>query len=85
MKRITPLTLSVVLAAAACTDAPVERSATTAPGKARLTMSSLPAHASTVCVANVRARDEIVASSAAIDNRQAKLDALDVVIDDTCY
>ena len=84
MKRLTPLTVTAVVLAAACTDKPVERSGITAPGKLRLTMSSLPGNASTVCVANVRARDALLARPVG-DAQQAKLEALDVVIDDTCY
>jgi hypothetical protein len=86
MKRLTPLTLSAVLFTAACSDQPLDRVSTTAPGKPHLTMSALPGDASKVCVANVRARDELLAKPATdVTNRQDKLDALDVVIDDTCF
>jgi hypothetical protein len=79
------LTLSIVLAAAACTDNPADRALTTAPGKPRLSMSTLPSDASTICVANVRARDELLAHAPAEGASSSKLDALGAVIEDTCY
>ena len=85
MKRLTPLTLSIVLAAAACTDNPADRALTTAPGKPRLSMSTISSDASTICVANVRARDQLLAQPLAEGASSSKIGALDAVIEDTCY
>ena len=74
----------LICLAAACTDARPEKSSSlvTAPGKPALTMSTLPSDASTVCVATVRQRDQLIAKPAA--GGAADLDALNAVIDDVC-
>lgn len=83
MKRPTHLVLAVlVISAAACTDKPIEKASLTSPGRARLTMSSLPSNASTVCVAAVKERDGLLAKS---ELKTDRLEALDALVDDTCY
>ena len=83
MKRPTSLVLAaVVVMAAACTDKPIEKSSLTSPGRARLTMSSLPPNASTVCVAAVKERDGLLAKS---ELKTDRIDALDALVEDTCY
>ena len=83
MKRPTPLVLAAVAAvAAACTDKPIEKTSLTSPGRARLTMSSLPPNASTVCVAAVKERDGLLAKS---ELKTDRIDALDALVEDTCY
>jgi len=79
--------LSIAFAAGACTDkVPGERTTSlTAPGKARLTMSNLPGDASTVCVSAVSQRDQLMASDVTGDARATKLEALDALVQDTCY
>jgi len=67
---------------AACTDKPIEKASLTSPGRARLTMSSLPSTASTVCVAAVKERDGLLAKS---ELKTDRLDALDALVEDTCY
>ena len=85
MKRFTPLVLAVVLAAA-CTDKPDEKSTTTAPLRPRLTMASLPSNASTICVAAVKERDQLLAPGGdGLGSKQARLGALDALVEDTCY
>ena len=85
MKRPAKAVLvALVVTAAACTDKPVEKAANlTSPGRARLTMSSLPPDASTVCVAAVKQRDGLLASSD--PKPEGRLDALDALVEDTCY
>jgi len=70
------------VSASACTDKPVEKANLTSPGRPRLTMSSLPSSASTVCVAAVKERDGLFAKS---DLKTDRLDALDALVEDTCY
>jgi hypothetical protein len=79
--------VSIALAAMACSDkVPGEHTAgPTAPGRARLTMSNLPSDASTVCVSAVSQRDQLLASDVTSDARQTKLEALDALVQDTCY
>jgi hypothetical protein len=76
--------VSLVVTVAACTDKPVEKTSLTSPGRPRLTMSSLPASASTVCAAAVKERDGLLA---AVRNPKsvARIDALDALVEDTCY
>ena len=84
MKRPTQLVLAsvVAIAAAACTDKPIEKASLTSPGKPRLTMSSLPSGASSVCVAAVKERDGLLAKS---ELKTDRIDALDALVEDTCY
>jgi len=74
--------LLVVCAVAGCTDKPIEKASLTSPGRARLTMSSLPPNASTVCVAAVKERDGLLAKS---ELKTDRIDALDALVEDTCY
>jgi hypothetical protein len=69
--------------AAACTDdRPLKAPLVTAPPRPALTMSTLPSDASTVCVASVRQRDQLLAKPGTAG--AANLDALNAVIDDVC-
>jgi hypothetical protein len=70
--------------AAACTDDHATKSSSlvTAPSKPALTMSTLPNDASTVCVASVRQRDQLLAKPAAAS--ATDVSALNAVIDDVC-
>jgi len=72
---------ALLILAAACTDErPDKRSGlVTAPGRPALTLKTLPANASTVCVASVRKRDQLLAKTPT-----ASHDALDAAIDDIC-
>ena len=74
----------LICLATACTDdhPATKSSSLTAPSKPALTMSNLPSDASTVCVATVRQRDQVIAKPAA--GGAADLDALNAVIDDVC-
>jgi len=70
--------------AAACKDErPMKSALITAPSKPALTMSTLPSDASTVCVASVRKRDQLLAKPHSTPGA-ANLAALDAVIDDVC-
>jgi hypothetical protein len=48
-------------------------------------MSNLPSDASTVCVSAVSQRDQLTASDVTGDARATKLEALDALVQDTCY
>ena len=79
--RIATLSFVLVLAVA-CSDDKNGRQSnglTTSPGNPRLTMKTVPANASTVCVASVRKRDEVLAKNPKADHA-----ALDAVIEDVC-
>ena len=83
MKPSVKVVLALLVSgAAACTDKPVERTNLTSPGRPRLTMSSLPANASTVCVAAVKERDGLLAKN---ELKTDRVDALDALVEDTCY
>ena len=84
MKRPTKVLLAALVLSmlAACTDKPIEKTSLTSPGRARLTMSSLPSNASTVCVAAVKERDGLLAKS---ELKTDRIDALDALVEDTCY
>jgi uncharacterized lipoprotein YajG len=71
--------------AAACSndDRPTKSTLVTAPPRPALTMRNLPSDASTVCVASVRRRDQLLAKPQAA-NASSNLAALDAVIDDVC-
>ena len=75
---LVPVVAVCVLAA--CSDKQLEKTATTAPGKPRLSLQTLPNTASSVCRANVAARDRLVIKG----GDQSQLTALDAVIDDVC-
>ena len=70
--------------AAACNndDRPVKSALVTAPPRPALTMRTLPSDASTVCVASVRKRDQLLAKPGSTTS--TNLAALDAVIDDVC-
>ena len=85
MKRTTLLVLAVVAASVSCTDKQTEKTNLTSPTHSRLSVATLPAGASTVCVAAVKERDQLVASSASAAMKQSRMDALDALVDDTCY
>ena len=79
--RFVVLSALLVLAAA-CTDDKKNRqrsSLITGPSKPTLTLRNLPAGASTICVATVRKRDQLLAK-----NSLAPHAALDATIDDVC-
>ena len=85
MKRTTPVVLAVLVASLSCTDKHTEKTNLTSPTRSRLSMSTLPAGASTVCVAAVKDRDQLVASPATAAEKQTRMDALDALVEDTCY
>jgi hypothetical protein len=71
----------LIVVAVACTDEhPARRSSlVTAPGGPALTLKTLPANASTVCVASVRKRDQLLAKTPTANHA-----ALDAAIEDIC-
>jgi hypothetical protein len=71
------------LAAACQDDKPLRSGLVTAPSKPALTMSTLPSDASTVCVASVRQRDQLLAKPQG-GAGPTSIAALDAVIDDVC-
>jgi hypothetical protein len=84
MKRTAQVAVALfVVTASACTDRPAGKPNLTSPGRPRLTMSSLPSDASTVCVAAVKERDGVLAKHQSKD--ASRIDALDALVDDTCY
>jgi hypothetical protein len=73
---------ALLLLAAACTDDKKNRqrsSLITGPSKPALSLRNLPANASTICVASVRKRDQLLAKNPAAPHA-----ALDATIDDVC-
>jgi len=86
MKRLPPLAVIALVVAAGCAERPNEKSTTTAPPRSRLTVGTLPANASTVCVAAVKERDQLLAGgNDGATPQQERVKALDAVVDDTCY
>jgi hypothetical protein len=85
MKRATPIVLAVLVASVSCTDKQTEKTNLTSPTRSRLSMSTLPAGASTVCVSAVKERDQLVASTVTTEMKQTRMDALDALVEDTCY
>jgi len=84
MRYPVAATAALLCLAAACTDdRPVKAPLVTAPPRPALTMSTLPSDASTVCVASVRQRDQLLAKPQS-SARTTNLAALDAVIDDVC-
>jgi hypothetical protein len=71
------------LAAACSNDKPMKSALVTAPPRPALTMSTLPHDASTICVASVRRRDQLLAKPQASTTATSRA-ALDAVIDDVC-
>lgn len=80
--------LALVLVLAACTDEPIEKKvlAPSTTKSAELTAESLSSGVSTVCAANVKARDEMRAARGGNvrASQTEELTALDAMIDDTC-
>jgi hypothetical protein len=73
---------ALLVLAAACTDERRNRQSngfTTSPKAPLLTMKNLPANASTICIANVRKRDQVLAKNPAANHA-----ALDAAIEDVC-
>jgi hypothetical protein len=73
---------ALLVLAAACTDDKKNRqrsSLITGPSKPTLTLRNLPAGSSTICVASVRKRDQLL-----VKNPSAPHAALDATIDDVC-
>jgi hypothetical protein len=86
MKRPALLACVVLMSLAACTDKHVDQANMTAPSHTRLTTASLPSDASTVCVAAVKERDQLLApSTKTSESVQTRIDALDALVEDTCY
>jgi len=79
--RFAALGVLIILAAACSDDKRNQPAAglTTSPSAPRLTMKNLPSSASTICVANVRKRDDVLSKNPTADH-----DALDAAIDDVC-
>ena len=91
MRISTMLPLRLAFAAAtlclatACKDErPVSSTLTTAPQRPALTLRNLPADAPTICVANVRQRDRLLAIAHRTAAITRDITALDDVIDDVC-
>jgi len=74
---------ALLVLAAACTDDKKNRqqrsSLITGPSKPMLTLRNLPVGSSTICVATVRKRDQLLAKSITAPHA-----ALDATIDDVC-
>jgi len=86
---VVPIRLSFAVAvlcfAAACKDERPRASAlTTAPERPALTLKTLPNDAPTICVANVRHRDRLLAITHPTPANSRDLSALNAVIDDVC-
>ena len=65
-------------------DRPRSYALSTAPGRPALTLSTLPNDAPTICVANVRQRDRLLAVSNPTAAVTRSISALDAVIEDVC-
>ena len=81
MKARLSVVGALLVLATACTDERPARhsSLVTAPGGPALTLKTLPANASTVCVASVRKRDQLLAKTPTASHA-----ALDAAIEDIC-
>ena len=74
---------AIVCVAVACRDDNQLSANLTSPPKPVLTVRTLPKDASTICVANVRQRDQLLAKpQTAVTSR--RITALGAVIDDVC-
>ena len=82
--RIAAAGVGVCLAAACQDDRPIQALLTTAPSAPRLTVRNLPSDAPTICVANVRKRDRLLAIARPTAANTRDISALDNVIDDVC-
>lgn len=71
------------LASACRDDRPLKSSLVTAPPQPAITMRNLPKTASTICVANVRQRDQLLAKAQTVATSRT-VAALDAVIEDVC-
>lgn len=77
-------TAALLVVAAACTDdKPAKSGLVTAPQRPALTLTTLPKDASTICAANVRQRDALLANPKTTSD-SPDLAALNAVIDDVC-
>lgn len=79
--RLVALGGLLVLAASCTDDKPNRRwsTAITGPSKPALTLRNLPANSSTICVATVRKRDQLLAKKPTANHA-----SLDATIDDVC-
>jgi len=82
--RLAAAGVTVCLAAACRDDRPIQALLTTAPPAPRLTIRNLPSDAPTICVANVRKRDRLLAIARPTAANTRDISALDAVIDDVC-
>jgi len=82
--RIAVAGVALCLATACRDDRPLAALLTTAPHAPRLTVKSLPADSPTICVANVRQRDRLLAIAHPTATNTRDISALDDVIDDVC-
>jgi hypothetical protein len=82
--RIALAGAGLCLATACRDDRPVEAMLTSAPHAPRLTSRNLPSDAPTICVANVRQRDRLLAIAHPSAANTRDISALDDVIDDVC-
>jgi len=79
------IALTLLITAAACQDDKTRSGGmATAPSAARLTVRTLPSDAPTICVANVRQRDKLLAISKPTAATTRQINALNDVIDDVC-
>lgn len=76
-------TAAVLCLAAGCRDQRQNPLLDTAPPQPALTMRTLPRNASTICVANVRQRDQLLSQSQTAATTRT-IAALGAVIDDVC-
>jgi hypothetical protein len=90
MRNSPALSIRVALAGVllcvvgACRDDRPVASQLTAPRSPALTLRNLPSDAPTICVANVRKRDRLLATAHPTAATTRNISALDEVIDDVC-
>ena len=82
--RIAAAGVALCLATACRDDRPIQALLTTAPQAPRLTSRNLPSDAPTICAANVRQRDRLLAIAHPTAANTRAISALDDVIDDVC-
>ena len=84
MRLVMASTAAMLLLAAGCRDDQRQTTSfVTAPPQPALTMRTLPKTASTICVANVRQRDQLLAKPQTAATSRSVI-ALGAVIDDVC-
>ena len=81
--RVVIVAVAAILCGACRDDHPLNSATITAPPQPALTMRTLPKDASTICVANVRQRDQLL-TKPQTDATSRKVIALGAVIDDVC-